>query len=246
LFGPNDKPIDVTAGKKLLRIVDDGAVELKHQPMWLQGFEGTASNESLGSLIANVDGREMPLTVGYHKVTVEIRDQIARTTIEESFVNHTAGTLEGIFYFPLPQDASISGFGMWIGNELVEADVVERQRAREIYETIKSERRDPALLEWAGGNIFKASVFPIFGHSEKRIKITYTQVLPVRNGSYRYSYGLRSELLKQNPLRELSIDLKVNSAIPIKNIQCPTHATRTDKTQHSPHRVFGSGVYTRA
>ena len=129
----------------------------------------------------------MPLTVGYHKVTVEIRDQIARTTIEESFVNHTNSRLEGQFYFPLPQDASISGFGMWIGNELVEADVVEKQRAREIFETILREKRDPGLLEWTGGNIFKARVFPIFPHSEKRIKITYTQVLPLRGSKYRLS-----------------------------------------------------------
>ena len=67
-----------------------------------------------------------------------------------------------MFYFPLPADASISGFGMWIGDELVEADVVEKQRAREIYETILREKRDPGLLEWTGGNMFKARVFPIF------------------------------------------------------------------------------------
>ena len=48
-----------------------------------------------------------------------------------------------MFHFPLPQDASISGFGMWIGNDLIEADVVEKQRAREIYETILREKRDP-------------------------------------------------------------------------------------------------------
>ena len=99
--------------------------------------------------------------MGYHQVTVDVRDQIARTVIEESFENHTATVLEGVFYFPLPADASISGFGMWIGNELVEADVVEKQRAREIYETILRERRDPGLLEWTGGNLFKARVFPI-------------------------------------------------------------------------------------
>ncbi|MFH7813373.1 VIT domain-containing protein, partial [Acetobacter lovaniensis] len=91
----------------------------------------------------------------YHHVTVDVRDQIARTVIEESFVNRTNAVLEGVFYFPLPQDASISGFGMWIGDQLVEADVVEKERAREIYETILRERRDPGLLEWAGGNIFK-------------------------------------------------------------------------------------------
>ena len=77
------------------------------------------------------DGRNEPLTVGYHKVSVDIRDQIARTVVEESFVNHTGGRLEGVFYFPLPADASISGFGMWINGELVEADVVEKERARE-------------------------------------------------------------------------------------------------------------------
>ena len=168
---------------------------VSEKPRWLAGFEGSTSDESLGSLIATVDGRNVPLSVGYHKVTVDIRDQIARTTIEESFVNHTAGRLEGVFYFPLPADASISGFGMWIGNELVEADVVEKQRAREIYETILREKRDPGLLEWTSGNLFKARVFPIEAHSEKRVKIVYTQVLPLRDNRYVYSYGLRSELL---------------------------------------------------
>src|SRR6202040_3124583 len=116
--------------------------------------------------------------------------------------------LEGVFHFPLPPDASISGFGMWIGDNLVEADVVEKQRAREMFETILREKRDPGLLEWSGGNIFKARVFPIPAGSEKRIKITYTQVLPIKGNRYRSSYGLQSEMLTQHPLRDLKIDLK--------------------------------------
>ena len=168
--------------------------------------------------MAKIDGRNVPLTVGYHKVAVDIRDQIARTTIEESFVNHTDGVLEGVFYFPLPQDASISGFGMWIGDQLVEADVVEKQRAREIYETILRERRDPGLLEWTGGNIFKARVFPIPAHSEKRITITYTQVLPLRGRRVPLQYALQSEMLQQHPLRQLGIDVKVSSAVPLRSV----------------------------
>ena len=197
--------------------------------------------------MATVDGRNVPLTVGYHKVTVDIRDQIARTTIEESFVNHTDGRLEGVFYFPLPQDASISGFGMWIGDELVEADVVEKQRAREIYETILRERRDPGLLEWTGGNIFKARVFPIAAKSEKRIKITYTQVLPLRGGTLSLQYALQSEMLKQHPLRELAIDVKLNSAVPLRSVTSPTHATRdTPDRAFGPRRVHRPGVHADA
>jgi Flp pilus assembly protein TadD len=217
---------------------------IEKKPTWLLGFEGASSNESIGSLITKVDGRDVPLTIGYHKVKVEIRDQIARTTIEESFVNRTKTRLEGIFHFPLPQDASISGFGMWINGELVEADVVEKQRAREIYETILREKRDPGLLEWTGGNIFKARVFPIEPHSEKRIKIVYTQVLPLRANQYRYSYALRSEMLQKTPLRELSIDVLVHSALPLKKVESPTHPARIEQTERSASVSFSAQEYS--
>jgi Flp pilus assembly protein TadD len=243
LLGP-DKQVLTVKEKKLVRLHKQELVTLVKEPAWLRGFKGTTTNEALGSLVALVDGRNVPLSVGYHKVSVDIRDQIARTVIEESFVNHTDVQLEGVFHFPLPQDASISGFGMWIGNNLVEADVVEKQRAREIYETILRERRDPGLLEWSGGNIFKARVFPILAHSEKRIRITYTQVLPLRGGRYRYSYALQSELLQQHPLRELAIDVKVSSALPLKSVTSPTHPTRNELTPHAAHVEFAAQEYT--
>jgi hypothetical protein len=246
LRGPEKEVVRPKNNKATLYLVDRDQkfAILKKKPRWLLGFEGASTDESIGSLIVKVDGRDVPLTIGYHKVKVEIRDQIARTTIEESFVNRTDGRLEGIFHFPLPQDASISGFGMWIGGELVEADVVEKQRAREIYETILRERRDPGLLEWTGGNIFKARVFPIEAHSEKRIKIVYTQVLPLRANQYRYSYALRSEMLMKTPLRELSIDVLINSALPLKKIDSPTHPVRVEQSQQSASVQFSAQEYS--
>src|SRR5690606_20247463 len=109
LLGPGDAKQVLAAGGEAIVRAREGEpfTALKSKPPWLAGFEGSAVNESLGSLIATVDGRNVPLSVGYHKVTVDIRDQIARTTIEESFVNHTGGRLEGVFHFPLPAEASI-------------------------------------------------------------------------------------------------------------------------------------------
>lgn len=245
LVGPGEAKERIDGGKHLFRVSpEEKLVKVAESPLWLKGFEGATANESIGSLIVTVDGRSEPLTVGEHKVTVDIRDQIARTTIEETFVNRTGGRLEGQFHFPLPQDASISGFGMWIGNQLVEADIVEKQRAREIFETILRENRDPGLLEWAGGNIFKARVFPIEPHSEKRIKITYTQVLPLRANRYRYSYGLRSELLQKFPLRNLSVQVNVHSAIPLKSVVSPTYDCRSQSTPHSARLDFVASEYT--
>ena len=86
--------------------------------------------------MANVDGRNVPLTVGYHKVTVEIRDQIARTTVEESFVNMTDSPvpLEGVSTSRCRRMLRSPALACGMGNELKEADIVEKQRAREIYE----------------------------------------------------------------------------------------------------------------
>ncbi len=232
-------------GKRIVRIDKEKSLtELKNKPTWLKGYDGSSSEDSIGSLIVEIDGRATPLTVGEHHVTIEIRDQIARTTIEETFVNHTDSRMEGQFHFPLPQDASISGFGMWIAGELIEADIVEKQRAREIYETILREKRDPGLLEWTGGNIFKARVFPIEPHSEKRVKIVYTQVLPLQGNRFRYSYGLKSEMLQTNPLRELNIRCLVNSTVPLSAVDSPTHTCRTQLTDHSAELEFVAQEYS--
>ena len=235
-----------TAGKTLLRVDrDEQLAEIKQPPKWLAGFEGTSSNESLGSLIVKVDGRNEPLAVGYHKVSVEIRDQIARTTIEESFVNHTNTRLEGVFYFPLPQDASISDFGMWIGNNLVEADVVEKQRAREIYETILREQRDPGLLEWTGGNIFKARVFPDRGP----VREADQDRLHAGAAAAGESLSLHLRPAKraaadEAAARVVDLTVKINSALPLKSVTCPTHSARIEQTEHSAQVEFTAQEYT--
>ncbi|HET6202452.1 MAG TPA: VIT domain-containing protein [Planctomycetota bacterium] len=222
----------------VLRSAGRATETLEAPPRWLAGFRSSTTDEWMGSLVALVDGRDVPLSVGYHKVTVEIRDQIARTTVEQSFVNSTDVTLEGVFHFPLPADASVSGFGMWIGDELVEADIVEKQRARAIYEDILRRRKDPGLLEWSGGNLFKARVFPIFAHSEKRILLRYTQVLPLEGATMRYRYALRSELLRSRPLRELKLQVSVLSTMPIRAVASPTHEARIQHSEHAASAEF--------
>ncbi|MDF1701168.1 MAG: VIT domain-containing protein [Planctomycetota bacterium] len=252
VLGTPEVPLPVAAagglaldvkGTAWLRARGKQTEQLAAAPRWVQGYRDSASDEWMGSLLAQVDGRDVPLAVGYHKVDVEVRDQIARTTVEQSFVNGTKNRLEGVFYFPLPADASISGFGMWIGGELVEADIVERQRARQIYEDILRRKKDPGLLEWEGGNIFKARVFPIEPFSEKRIRIRYTQVLPLEGDTWRYRYALRSELLRTKPLRELQIAVRVVSTQAMQEVSSPTHEITLHTTGHEATAEFRASEY---
>jgi predicted Zn-dependent protease len=229
-------PRRVTA-RTVFRATSGASEALAQDPRWLTGYRTNASTDAVGALVAKVDGRDVPLTLGYHKVTVDIRDQLARTEIEESFVNHTGRRLEGTFFFPLPPDASISGFAMWIGDQQVHGEIVEKQRARAIFETILREKRDPALLEWAGGSLFKARVFPIEPGSSKRVKLTYTQVLaqtvrPDGKGELVYRHALASEHLRLHPLAKLALSVTVSSQRPIVDVRSPTHACRIQRTEH--------------
>ncbi|HVS16993.1 MAG TPA: VIT domain-containing protein, partial [Planctomycetota bacterium] len=241
IVGPQKMALPVR-GRAFLRARDGRLTRLEDEPDWLTGYRGNASTEALGSLLVDIDGRNEPLTMGYHQVTVDVRDQIARTVIEESFVNHTHTILEGVFYFPLPADASISGFGMWIGDQLVQGEIVEKQRAREIYETILRERRDPGLLEWAGGSIFKARVFPI--GLEKRIRISYTQVLAKRGDGYGYRYALQSELLRKFPLARLRIQVDVQSSETLAEVSSPSHDCRIQLGEHAARVEFEAAEYS--
>src|SRR5436190_8297720 len=79
---------------------------------------------------------------------------------------------------------------MWDGDKRLVGEVRSRDEARRIYDSIVRSRRDPALLEYAGKNLFQASVFPIGPHSEKKIELTYSQVLTGDAGTVGYRYPL--------------------------------------------------------
>lgn len=133
---------------------------------------------------------QRPLKVKSIRFTAKITDQVAVTQIEQVFENDTPYLLEGVYFFPLPDNVSITEFAMWEGDKRLVGEVRSRDEARRIYNDIVRSRRDPALLEYAGKNLFQASVFPIQPHSDKKIELTYSQVLRNEGGTVAYRYPL--------------------------------------------------------
>jgi len=168
---------------------------------WSRAFEqAQAAVDSVprgvGSLTARVAGTSTELgqkiRLTEQRVTVNISGRMAHTEIEQAFFNDRPSVLEGIYRFPLPGDGSISGLQLLVGNRWMEGEVVEKQRARQIFQQIVDATvpRDPALLEWERGNVFKLRIFPIPGRGERRVKLSYTQVLPVVGDNVRYRFPL--------------------------------------------------------
>ncbi|HKB01627.1 MAG TPA: VIT domain-containing protein [Gemmataceae bacterium] len=159
-----------------------------------------AGKHSGGSLVA-VDpyGQEAKLQLVKYHIDVHVEDGFARTTIDQTYFNSENWRMEGTFYFPLPPDASLSRLAMYVDGDLMEGGMADRDHARDVYETIRYQNRDPALLEWVDGSVFKMRVFPLEARQEKRIILSYTQKLPVLYGqnTYRFPAGHTLALVDQ-------------------------------------------------
>lgn len=150
----------------------------------------------LGTMTARVPGTNDVVSgvrLATHHVTAEIRDGFARTTVDEEFANDTARTLEGRFVFPLPPDASISRLALYVGEELVEGEIVSKPLATRIFKAIVDDTvrpRDPALLEWTTGSTVSLKVFPIPAKGKRRVILAYDQALSEQKDRVRYVYPL--------------------------------------------------------
>src|SRR5437773_1183901 len=120
----------------------------------------------------------------------KINGQVATTHVEQVFRNDTPYTLEGTYFFPIPESASIVEFAIWENGKRLSGEVRSREEARRIYDEIVRRQRDPGLLEYAGKDLFQASIFPIPAHSDKKLELTYTQVVQAQSETVAYRYPL--------------------------------------------------------
>ena len=206
----------------------------------------TMQEPGLGLLACQDDaGRPVgDLSLRSHDVSVEILDGIAKTTVEENFENHTDRRLEGTFLFPLPSDASISRLALEVNGKIEEGTCLERERARQVFESIVRRMQDPALLEWQPGGLFKCRIFPIEPRATKRVIVAYTQTLPCFQGKMRYVYPLASEKTRTHPPGEVRINVLARFTGDLSKMESTSHHLDVQrKNKHEGSMSFRATNY---
>jgi len=165
-----------------------------------------------------------PLEVLYHHVEVKINGNFAETFIDQEFHNPSDVMLEGYYIFPIPKNAVIKDFSMDINGKMVQAELLDANKARQIYEDIVRQIKDPALLEYSGQGIFKVRIFPIEPQSKKKVNISYREVLNSDNGMYEYVYPLNTEKFSAKPVKSILVKVELKTNNKIKTIYSPTHS----------------------
>ncbi|MDB5322594.1 MAG: hypothetical protein JWN40_4225 [Phycisphaerales bacterium] len=127
-------------------------------------------------LVKNPDNpaeKPHPITLAKADVQLFIAGQLCRTTMTLTFQNDADRVLEGELVFPLPENATVCGYGLDVGGQIVEAVTIEKEKARVVFESETRRGIDPGIVEQVQGNNFRTRVHPIPAKGTRTIRVQY-------------------------------------------------------------------------
>ncbi len=114
-------------------------------------------------------------------------------------------SLEVQFYFNLPEEASVTDSWLWIGDDIIRADIMDQWTASNIYENIVRRRRDPSILFKRGNGAYELRVYPMHRNEKRKVKITY--LMPTEWTAQTVASAIPSDLIRSsyNPLKTMRL-----------------------------------------
>lgn len=150
-----------------------------------------------GLLVPTSTGRPDPRVLSLREMTVDVgvARGVARVNVRQVFENHTGEVQEGTWRFRLSPSGAVGDFAVWDGLVRIPGVIVEKKRARAIYEELTTRRIDPGLLQQgeeedstasgqrpSGGAVFSVKVAPIPAWGTKRLELQYQEEVPWAGG----------------------------------------------------------------
>jgi len=181
------------------------------------------------------------LEIRDHEVTVTIEDGYAITQVDQMFHNPHSQDLEARYSFPVPEHGSVAEMTLWIDGKPVTGEVLEKKKARQVYEEEKKAGRDAGLTEKDSYKTFEAMVSPVRAGKDTQVRLVYLQPAHIDTGIGRYVYPLEEGGVDEEKLafwtandkvtNKFNFNLKIKSAYPVDAVRVPNNGNATIKQQ---------------
>lgn len=168
-------------------------------------------------VIKNAPPEAKPAFVAKLDATVRVTGETAETTLELTVRNPNNRVYEGEFTLPLPDGATVSGLALDINGEMIDAAIVAKARAQEVFETEIRKGVDPALVEHVGGNNYRARVYPLPADGSRRVRLKFVSSVNLVDGVPLY-------VLPMNYPEKIDCHLRIEVADPAAKPQVRTSA----------------------
>jgi Ca-activated chloride channel family protein len=225
----------------LAAVVGPGATQGRHDRP-----EGKDKTLSPYFVVLTGDPEKDLLPLKSTRADVKIAGTVAAVQVTQVYQNQGKKPLEAVYVFPGSTRAAVHAMRMTIGERIIEAQIMEREKARKTYEDAKKEGKTTSLLEQQRPNVFQMNVANILPGEEVKVELNYLELLEPEENVYEFVFpamvGPRysnmaaagapdTEKWVKNPyLHEgqpppytfgLSVELK--SALPISRLASPSH-----------------------
>jgi len=190
-----------------------------------------ASLSQAAGILTPTGSQHKPIQIRDHHVNVVINNGFAITEVHQTFFNPNSENLEALYSFPLPKSASLSEVTIYAGEREIHGEVLEKQKARQIYQDEKSRGNDSGLAEKNEFYTFEFKVFPVPAQDETKIRFLYYQPLIIDSGIGRYLYPLEAGGTDEAGMsfwttntkveNTFSMNLEFKSAYPVQDVRAP-------------------------
>lgn len=140
--------------------------------------DGTGEFHYLG------DGGRVPAPVLSTDYKVTVTGLIAETRLRQSFGNTSDKWQEGVYTFPLPENASVHAMTMTTDERVIVGEIREREQARKEYEQAKKEGRQAARVDQQRPNLFTTRLANIPPGKTVTVELKYQQLVHYDSGEF--------------------------------------------------------------
>jgi len=156
--------------------------------------QSECSPESVGqgSLLyrSPVSGKYAEIPLVHTDASLDVRGLVAAATVTQQYLNSGSEPVEAVYVFPLPHDAGVYDLEIRIGNRVIRSEIHEREEAKRIYETAKTEGKRAAIVEEERPNIFTASVANLMPGDRMDVRLRYVEPLQWEGGKMRIVFPM--------------------------------------------------------
>lgn len=156
---------------------------------WAQESE-RLKTESPYFYIPNAQSGVDELPLKKTDIDVRISGVIADVTVVQHYQNEGQRPIEAKYVFPGSTRAAVYAMTVRIGERVIEADIREKEKARQEYETARDEGKTAALLEEHLPNVFQMNVANIMPGDDVRVELHYTELLVPQSGNYQFVFPM--------------------------------------------------------
>ncbi|MFC4259972.1 marine proteobacterial sortase target protein [Marinobacter lacisalsi] len=115
---------------------------------------------------------------------VTVTGLIAETRLRQSFGNTSDQWQEGVYTFPLPENASVHAMTMTTDERVIVGEIREREQARREYEQAKKEGRQAARVDQQRPNLFTTRLANIPPGKTVTVELKYQQLVHYDSGEF--------------------------------------------------------------